>query len=159
MSTSTANKVNQNLLWKVGGQPIELPREHRIVDVQRRGTILVAEHDNLPEVETPQSINEEAQTIRPRIQQYIFSAFEAFVHTNMHLVVTDDQMQHHVFQQILKDFSPEREGFDLLIERMREGKYIDAASDGSWLDDGRASAWWLLWTMSDEINDEGQLSR
>ena len=30
----------------LGGQHIELPREHRIVDVQRCGTILVAEHNN-----------------------------------------------------------------------------------------------------------------
>ena len=52
---------------ELGGQPIELPSEHRIVDVQRRRTILIAEHNNLPEVKTPQSINEKAQIIRPRI--------------------------------------------------------------------------------------------
>ena len=38
----------------------EVPSEHRTVDVQHRGTILIAEHNNLPEVETPQNINEEA---------------------------------------------------------------------------------------------------
>ena len=103
---------------ELGGQHIELPREHRIVDVQRRGTTLVAEHNNLPEVETPQSINEEAQIIRPRIQQYTFAAFVAFVNANMHLVVADDQMQQHTFQQLLKDFPPESKGFDLLIERI-----------------------------------------
>ena len=62
----------------------------RIVDLQHRETILVAEHNNLPEVETSQSINEESQIIRPIIQQYTFAAFEAFVRTNMHLVVADD---------------------------------------------------------------------
>ena len=68
-------------------------------------------------------------------------------------------MQQHAFQRLLTEFPPERERFDLLIERMRERKDIDAASDGSWLDDGRASAGWLLWMMSDEIDDEGQLTR
>ena len=109
MSTSTTNKVNQDSLWWAGGQHIKLPREHRIVDVQRRGTTLVTEHNNLPEVETLQSINEEAQIIRPRIQQYRFAAFEAFLHRNMHLVVADDQMQQHAFQRLLTDFPPERE--------------------------------------------------
>ena len=77
----------------------------------------------------------------------------------MHLVVADTQMQQHAFQRILTEFPPEREGFDLLIERLREDKDIDAASDGSRLDDGRASAGWLMWTMSNEINDEGQSTR
>ena len=105
----------------MAGQHTELLSEHRIVDIQRRGTVLVAEHNNLPEVETPQNINninEEAQIIRPRIQQYAYAAFEAFVQTNMHLVVADYQMQQHTFQQILTDFSPEREGYDEMIERM-----------------------------------------
>ena len=56
----------------------------------RTSTILVAEHNNLPKVETSQNINKEAQIIRPRIQQYTYAAFEAFVQTNMHLVVADD---------------------------------------------------------------------
>ena len=71
----------------------------------------------------------------------------------MHLVVAEDQIQQHAFQRLLTDFPPEREGFDLLIERIRDGKDIDAASDSSRLDYGRASAGWLLWTMSDEIDD------
>ena len=91
MSTSIANKVNQDPLWRAGGQHIEIPSEHKIVDVQRRRTILVAEHNNLPEVETLQSINEETLIIRPRIQQYTFAAFVAFAKANMHLVVADDQ--------------------------------------------------------------------
>ena len=143
----------------MGGQHIELPREHRIVNAQHRGTILVADHNNLPEVKTPQSINEEAQIIRPRIQQYTFAAFETLVSANMHLVVADTQMQHHAFQRILTDFPPERERFDLLTERLQEGKDIDAASDGSRLDDGRVSTGWLMWTMSNEINDAGQSTR
>ena len=77
----------------------------------------------------------------------------------MHLVVADTQMQQHAFQRILTDFPPEREGFDLLVEQLREGKDFDAVSDGSRLDDGRASAGWLLWTMSDESNDEEQSTR
>ena len=96
-------------LKRRGGQHTELPSVHRIADVQRHGTILVAEHNNLPEVETPQNINKEAQIIRPRIQQYTYASFEALVQTNIHLVVADDQMQQHTFQRILKDFSPERE--------------------------------------------------
>ena len=56
----------------------------------------------------------------------------------MHLVVADDQMQQHAFQRLLMNFPPESEGLDLLIEWAREGKDIDAASDGSWLDVGRA---------------------
>ena len=67
-----------------GGKHIELPREHRIVDVQHHRTILVAEHNNLLEVETPKSINEE--------EQYTFAAFEAFISANMHLVVANTQM-------------------------------------------------------------------
>ena len=62
-----------------------------MIDAQRRGTILVTEHNNLSEVETPQSINEEAQIIRSRIQQYAFAAFEVFGKTNMHLVVANDR--------------------------------------------------------------------
>ena len=77
----------------------------------------------------------------------------------MHLVVADDQMQHHTFQRLLTDFPPESKGFDLLIERIQEGKDIDAASDGSQLDDGRVSAGWLMWIMSNEIDDDGQLTR
>ena len=49
----------------------------------------------------------------------------------MHLVVADDQIQQHTFQRLLTDFPPESEGFDLLIDQIREGKDIDAASDGS----------------------------
>ena len=33
---------------------------------------------------------------------------------------------------------------DEMIQRMREGKDIDAASDGSRLDNGRTSAGWLI---------------
>ena len=55
---------------------------------------------------------------------------------NMHLVVADDQMQHHTFQRLLMDFPLESEGFDLLIERIREDRDINAASDGPRLDDG-----------------------
>ena len=62
-------------------------------------------------------------------------------------------MQQHAFQRLLTNFPLEREGFYLLIERLREEKDIDVASDGSWMDDGRASAGWLLWTMSEEIDD------
>ena len=130
-----------------------------MVEVQRRRTILVAEHTNLPEVETPQSINKEAQIIRPRMQQYTFAAFEAFISANMHLVVANDQMQQHTFQRILTDLPPEREGFDEMIERIREGKDIDAASDSSWLDDGRASAGWIIWAMSNNVGNDGQLTK
>ena len=129
---------------ELGGQHIELPREHRIVDVQRRGTTLVAEHNNLPEVKPPQSSNDEVLIIRLRLQQYTFEAFVAFMNANMHLVVSDEQIQQHTFQRLLADFPPESEGFDLLIERIREGQAIEAASDGSRLDDGRASVGWLL---------------
>ena len=77
----------------------------------------------------------------------------------MYLVVVDDQMQQHTFQWILTDFPPEREGFDELIQWLLEGKDIDAASDGSWLDDGRASAGWIIWAMSDDIDEDGQLTK
>ena len=70
----------------------------------------------------------------------------------MHLVVADDQMQPRTFQRLLTDFPPEREGIDLLIERMREGKDINVASDGSRLVGSRASAGWLLWTMSNNYS-------
>ena len=123
-------------LKRWGGQHTEHPNEHRIVNVQRCGTILVAEHNP---VETPQNVNKEAQIIRPRIQQYTYAAFEAFVQTNMHLVIADDQMQQYTFQQMLKDFPPERERFNEMIEWLQEGKNIDAASEGSRLVDGRTS--------------------
>ena len=77
----------------------------------------------------------------------------------MHLVVADEQIQQRNFQKLLADFPPESEGFDLLIERIREGQSIEAASDGSRMNDGRASAGWLLWTMDDEIDDAGQRTR
>ena len=76
-----------------GGQHIELPSEHKIVDVQRRGTILVAQHNNLMEAEPPQSINKETRIIRPRLQQHTFDAFRTFVIANMHLEVADEQKQ------------------------------------------------------------------
>ena len=53
----------------------------------------------------------------------------------------------------------EREGFDEIIERMREGKDIDAASNGSRLDDDRASAGWIIWAMSNDIDEDGQLTK
>ena len=77
----------------------------------------------------------------------------------MHLVVADDQMQQHTFQRLLMDFPPEQEGFDLPIEQMRDSKDMYAASYGSRLADGRASAGWLMWMMSDEIDDDWQLTR
>ena len=40
-----------------------------------------------------------------------------------------------------------------MIQRLREGKDIDAASGGSRLDDGRASAGWIIWAMSDDIDE------
>ena len=73
--------------------------------------------------------------------------------------IVDDQMQQHTFQRILTDFPLEREGFDELIQRLREGKDIDAASDGSRLDDGRASAGWIIWAMNDDVDEEGQLTK
>ena len=47
----------------------------------------------------------------------------------------------------------------MLLARIREGQTIEAASDGSQLDDGRASAGWLLWAMAEAINNEGQSIR
>ena len=45
------------------------------------------------------------------------------------------------------------------MEQIREGQAIEAASDGSRLDDGRASAGWLLWTMDKGNDDAGQPTR
>ena len=75
----------------------------------------------------------------------------------MYLVVVDDQMQPHPFQWILVDIPPEREReeFDELMQRLREGKYIDASADGLRVDNGRASAGWIIWVMSDDIDEEG----
>ena len=42
---------------------------------------------------------------------------------------------------------------------MREGKDIDAASDGSWLDDGRASAGWIMWAISNDVDKDKQLTK
>ena len=50
------------------GRHIELPRAHTMVDIQRWGTTLVAEHNNLPEIKLPQRINEAMITIRPSIR-------------------------------------------------------------------------------------------
>ena len=77
----------------------------------------------------------------------------------MHLVEADDQMQQHTFQQILTDFPPEREEFDERIQWMREDEDMDAASDGSRVDDGRASAGWIIWAMSDDFDEDGQLTK
>ena len=74
---------------EIWSQHTDLPREHRIIDVQRRGTTLVAEHNNLQEIELPQRINEAMITFRPSIQQYTFEAFKDFVSANMHLVAMD----------------------------------------------------------------------
>ena len=77
----------------------------------------------------------------------------------MHLVVADEQMQQRTFRQLLVDFPSESEGFDTLLARIREGQTTKAASDGSWLDNGKASAGWLLWTMPRKIDGEGQSTR
>ena len=77
----------------------------------------------------------------------------------MHLVVTDEQMQQRTFRRLLVNFPSENEGFDKHLARIREGLTTEAASDGTWLDDGRASAGWLLWTMAAKIDDEGQSTR
>ena len=53
----------------------------------------------------------------------------------------------------------EREGFNELIQRLREGKDIDAESDGSRLEDGRASVGWIMWAMRDDVNEEGRLTK
>ena len=74
-------------------------------------------------------------------------------------MVADDWMQQHTIQRILKDFPLEREGFGEMIEPMRDSKDIDAVSDGSRLDDGRASAGWLIWAMSDNLDEEGQVTK
>ena len=42
---------------------------------------------------------------------------------------------------------------------MQEGKDIDAASDGSQLDDGRASAGWIIWVMSNHVDEDEQLTK
>ena len=78
----------------------------------------------------------------------------------MHLVVVDDQMQQHTFQQILTDFPPEREGFYEMIQWPQEGKNIDAASEVSRLVDGRtSSAGWIIWAMSNDVDKDGQLTK
>ena len=77
---------------ELGGQQVKLPSEHKIVDVQRPGTTLVAEHNNLPEDEPPQNINKTMIIIKPSIHQYSFDAFLNFVNANIHLVVADEQM-------------------------------------------------------------------
>ena len=38
-------------------------------------------------------------------------------------------------------------------------KDINATSDGSRLDDDRASVGWLIWTMSDDLDEDGQLTK
>ena len=68
-------------------------------------------------------------------------------------------MQQHTFQRILQDFPPERKRFDEMIQQMLDGKDIDAASDSSWLDDGRASARWLIWAMRNDLDEDGQLTK
>ena len=83
----------------------------------------------------------------------------ALIQTNMHLVVADDQMQQHTFQWILKDFQPEREGFDKMIQWMREGKDIDAASDGSRLNNGRAPVGWIMWAICGNLDEDRQLTK
>ena len=101
-------------------------------------------------------ITKEAQTIRFSMHQYTFDAFREFVRVNMHLVVADETDKQHFFNRLLSDFPPESDGFDRMLERIREGKDIEAASDGSRLDDCRASAGWLLWMLKEEIDKAGQ---
>ena len=46
-----------------------------------------------------------------------------------------------------------------MIQRLQEGKDIDAASDGSQLDNDRASVGWIIWAISDNVNEDGQLTK
>ena len=46
-----------------------------------------------------------------------------------------------------------------MMQRMQDGKDVDATSDGSWLDDGRASAGWLIWAMNDDLDEDGQVTK
>ena len=42
---------------------------------------------------------------------------------------------------------------------MQEVEDLNTALDGSQLDDGRASVGWIVWAMSNDVSEEGQLTK
>ena len=55
------------------------------------------------------------------------------------------------------DFSPLVEYFDKLVQHKQNGHTILAASDGSYLKDGQASAGWALYEPSEECDYQGRI--
>ena len=58
---------------------------------------------------------------------------------------------------IMGDFSPLVEYFDKLVQHKQNGHTILAASDGSYLKDGQASAGWAFYEPSEEYDGDGRL--
>ena len=66
--------------------------------------------------------------------------------------------------RLWKNFAVNMDGFDELIDTIRNGKPIHYASDGSVLSDGSASAGWLFWRLAQKCNvdvrvEEGDIDR
>ena len=58
---------------------------------------------------------------------------------------------------IVGDFPPLVEHFDELMQQIISGQTILAVSDGSYLEDGRASVGWALYELSEEYDSHGRL--
>ena len=80
-----------------------------------------------------------------------------FVRVNIGLIIEDTHLQDQQLQRLWGDFPPLVEHFDELVQQIINGQTILAASDGSYLEDGRASAVWALYEPCEECDDQGRV--
>ena len=104
-----------------------------------REALVVVEHQ-LPEMEIQQQIRDNNQISRiPRnqtCQSEIDNNFKRFTYVNIGLIIVASYSQNQQPQWLWSDYSPLVEHFDELVQQIRDGVTILAASDGSYLEDG-----------------------
>ena len=76
---------------------------------------------------------------------------------NIGLIIEDAHFQDRQLQRLWGDFPPLVEHFDELMQQIISGQTILAVSDGSYLEDGRASVGWALYELSEEYDSHGRL--
>ena len=126
--------------------------------VPGRKTLVVVEHQ-LPEIEIQQQLTDVDQirwTPQRNVYQSSSDRFQDFVQVNIGLIIVDIHFQNQQLQQLWGDFPPLVEHFDELVQHIQSRHTILAAPDGSYLEDGRASAGWAFYELSEEYDDDGR---
>ena len=76
---------------------------------------------------------------------------------NIGLIIDGSHFQNQQLQQLWGDFPPLVEHFDELAQQIQGGHTILAASDGSYMEDGQASAGWAFCAQSAEADIDGRI--